>query len=184
MTSLYPPEPLTAIEALRDTEAFLVAKKWADSGAWGLLLLGAVGRGKSVAAAWLWCWMRERAFKAAQGPGRFDRPRAVLWLRARALQRMTWQERASTLGRCAGAYGLVVDEMGGEDMKTGEALVDVLEERGDSNALTVMTTNLDGTQFPARYGDRLPSRLRSGGVDKGKARWAKTVGGPDLRGLK
>jgi hypothetical protein len=85
----------------------------------------------------------------------------------------------------------VVDELGGEDQRTGEALSDLIEQRGDEQRRTVITTNLeprrarddDSPGFLERYGDRLVSRLRAGGVTgKGGARWAVKIGGSDLRG--
>lgn len=196
---LTPPTPLWAranTGALQDNHAMQVAREWLASEAWGLLLLGAVGRGKSQAAAWLWLQLRHLDLLDADA---LHRPRrGVLWLRARVLQRLDWPTRAQVLQRCAGAYGLVVDEMGGEDEKTGEALGDLIEQRGDEQRRTVLTTNLapswtdrqDGQGqvvkvpgFAQRYGDRLTSRLRSGGItDKGSARWAVAVKGADLRG--
>lgn len=181
---LSPPTPLWArarSEALQDTHAMAIAREWVASDAWALLLLGAVGRGKSQAAAWLWLRLRHLDLLDADHHHRLRR--GVLWLRARVLQRLDWQTRAATLSRCAGAYGLVVDELGGEDEKTSEALSDILEQRGDEGRRTVLTSNLEPAAFAARYGDRLISRLRAGGItDKGSARWAAVVRGGDLRG--
>jgi hypothetical protein len=181
---LTPPTPLWARAdqgALLDTHAMQVARAWLASDAWGVLLLGGVGRGKSMAAAWLWLRLRHLDLLDADAAHRSRR--GVLWLRARALQNLSWDERATVLRRCGSAYGLVVDELGGEDERTGQALGDVLEARGDSLRRTVMTTNLDGKGFLDRYGDRLVSRLRSGGVSsRGGAQWAVAVQGADLRG--
>lgn len=181
---LSPPTPLWARasnEALQPTHALQVAADWLGSDAWGLLMLGGVGRGKSQAAAWLWLRLRHLDLLDADAAHRSRR--GVLWLRARALQNLSWDERAATLRRCSSAYGLVVDELGGEDERTSQALGDVLEARGDEQRRTVMTSNLDGKGFIGRYGDRLVSRLRSGGVtSSGGVQWAVTVQGVDLRG--
>jgi hypothetical protein len=179
-----PPTPLWArasADALQPTHAMQTAREWLASSAWGLLMLGGVGRGKSQAAAWLWLRLRHLDLLEADDAHRSRR--GVTWLRARALQNVPWEERAATLRRCATAYGLVVDELGGEDERTGQAIGDVLEQRGDEQRRTVMTSNLDGKGFLERYGDRLVSRLRSGGVTiKGGAQWAVLVQGADLRG--
>ncbi|MCB9718386.1 MAG: hypothetical protein H6712_31340 [Myxococcales bacterium] len=161
-----------------------VARGWLASEAWGLLMLGNVGRGKSQAAAWLYVWMRQEALREAQAPGVYRRAGDVLWLRAPLLARLDYRERADVLSRCARAYGLVVDELGGEADQQGEALSDMLEERGDAERRTVITTNLERAMFGDRYGDRLADRLRAGGRDEhGGARWVVEIGGESLRGL-
>lgn len=187
--TFYPPMALLRRvegDALLDTHAMATARDWFASGAWALLLLGSVGQGKSQAAAWLWKRLRAEALAKAQAPGCYERAGEVLWLRARDLQRLAWDDRSAFLTRCAGAYGLVVDELGGEDQRTTEAIGDLLERRADDeNRRTVMTTNLDGKGFVARYGDRMASRIRAGGLnDHGLARWAVAVRGEDLRGTK
>lgn len=178
-----PPTPLweRAQQPLRDTHAMATARAWLSSTAWGLLMLGGVGRGKSLAAAWLWLRLRELDLVEADTVHR--QRRGVLWLRARVLQNLEWTERAEVLRRCATSYGLIVDELGGEDQRTGEAVSDLIEQRGDEQRRTVITTNLEPPRFLERYGDRLVSRLRSGGItSKGGARWAVSVQGADLRG--
>lgn len=186
MTDLLPPHPLwqRAREKLAPTPAMQVAQNWLTSEAWGLLMLGGVGRGKSQAAAWLHLRLREEAIRVAQAPGVYERPGDVLWLRARVLQQLPWHEREKVLGRCAPAYGLVVDELGAEDTNTIQTLSDLLEDRGDQCRHTVITTNLDRASFGERYGDRLVDRLRAGGLNqRGLARWAVEISGESLRGL-
>lgn len=181
---LSPPHPLwerARAGVLQDTHAMVVAREWISSDAWAVLLLGAVGRGKSQAAAWL--WHRLRHLDLLEADERHRGRRGVLWLRARVLQRLDWQTRAATISRCSSAFGLVVDELGGEDEKTSEALSDLIEQRGDEQRRTALTSNLEPAAFAQRYGDRLTSRLRAGGItDKGSARWAVVVRGGDLRG--
>lgn len=186
MTDLSPPTPLLerARSELAPTHAVQVARAWLASDAWGLLLLGNVGRGKSQAAAWLYWRLRQEAFGVAQAPGVYQRVRDVLWLRGPVLARMNYHERAQILTRCVNAYGLVVDELGSEPGAQLEPLSDMLEERGDHRRRTVITTNLERVGFSDRYGDRLVDRLREGGRDeRGGARWAVEIGGESLRGL-
>ena len=57
---------LAVAEALRSRG---VAVAWLGSEAWGLLLLGEPGRGKSQAAAWLWCRLREEDVARASAQG-------------------------------------------------------------------------------------------------------------------
>lgn len=186
MTDLSPPTKLwqRAQDELAPTHAMQIARGWLATDAWGLLMLGNVGRGKSQAATWLHTRMRHEALREAQAPGVYQRAGEVLWLRAPLLARLDYRERAGVLNRCARAYGLVVDELGGEAGQQGEALSDMLEERGDAERRTVITTNLERAAFGERYGDRLVDRLRAGGRDEhGGARWAVEIGGESLRGL-
>jgi len=192
--SLKPPTPLwdRARRPLLETQALETSRLWLSSGAWGLLMLGGVGRGKSLAAAWLWHRLRDEALAVASRPagthadsGRpiYRRAGDTLWLRAREVQRLEWAARSEVLGRCATAAGLVLDEMGAEDERVSAAIGDVLEQRGDARLRTVMTSNLGGGAFLKRYGDRLTSRLRAGGVTpEGGAQWAVLVQGEDMRG--
>lgn len=184
--SLSPPTPLwrrARDEDLYDTPAIVAARQWVASDAWALVLLGEPGRGKSQAAAWLYIRMRDAAVAEAQAPGVFERARDVLWLRARNLGLMDWATKAAAETRCAAAYGLVVDEMGAEDDRQRDALSNLIEQRGDNLERTVITSNLDRRGFANRYGGRLASRLRAGGVDDdGRVRWVVEVEGEDLRG--
>jgi hypothetical protein len=199
--SLKPPTPLwdRASRPLLETHALATARLWLASGAWALLMLGGVGRGKSLAAAWLWHQLRAEALSIASRPagvhadsGRpiYRRAGDTLWLRARELQQLSgWDQqtgrsvRGEVLERCAGATGLVVDEMGAEDERVSQSIAGVLEQRADAGRRTVMTSNLNGQAFLKRYGDRLTSRLRAGGTNEdGGSRWAVMVQGDDLRG--
>lgn len=189
MIDLSPPTPLwaRAQAKLQDTHAVRVARSWLDERAWALVLLGGVGRGKSQAAAWLWHALRYEAIEHAQRPGHFEAAGEVLWLRARTLGRLDLTDRGVVLGRLSRAYGLVLDELGHEDhfarASPRSALSDLVEQRGDEQRRTVITSNLPREKFVATYGDRLMSRLHGAGRHKdGSARWVITVQGDDLRG--
>lgn len=63
---------------------------------------------------------------------------------------------------------LILDDMGEEyqDAKgfTASMLDQLVTERYDGNAMTIMTTNLPATRFRDRYGDRLVDRIREVGA--------------------
>lgn len=191
--ALFPPHDLWQLARgdygpPRETPAVLLVRDWIRAGAperrpWALVMLGDTGVGKSVAAALAWLLLRDEDRAAAQAPGVFADLRGVHWIRARTLQRLSWDQRNETLQRCSAAHGLVVDELGSEDDKTREALLEVIEERGDAKRRTVMTSNLGAEEFRGRYGDRFLDRLRGAGLTKsGKAQWVRVFHGESLRG--
>lgn len=192
MIDLSPPSQLwerAQDQTLLPTHAMRVARAWKKTRAWALVLLGGVGRGKSQAAAWLWHALRHEAIAHAQRPGHCDAAGEVLWLRARTLQRVGLDERGVLLGRLARCYGLVIDELGGEDhydrASPRGALSDLIEERGDAARRTVITSNFPtAKELYKVYKDRLASRLHAAGRDEnGDAKWVVVVEGADLRGL-
>lgn len=191
--TLFPPHDLWQVARgdfgpPRETPAVVLVREWMKAGEpkrrpWALVMLGDTGVGKSVAAALAWLLLREEDRAIAQAPGVFDDLRGVAWIRARTLHRMSFDQRDEVLNRCAAAHGLVVDELGSENTNTREAILEVLEERGDARRRTVLTSNLTGEAFTAAYGDRLLDRIRAAGLTKsGKPRWTRVFHGESLRG--
>lgn len=157
---------LIAGKGLTQTKALTAAQAWLGSQSAAkpcLVLAGATGRGKSVAAAWvaaelggvwLTCQRAARLFGAAFGP-QYEQQNAAL-----------------------DAHTLVVDDVGSEvdDLapRMCAALIELLEQRKEARYRTVITTNLAGADFKARYPDvRLMSRLSG-------VQWV-TASGSDLR---
>lgn len=192
--NLTPPTPLWRLAngpIDEKTHAMQTAIGWLASDSWSLVMLGDPGRGKSAAMAWLWDRLREEAIVKASQPSAIDsgtgrpiykRAGETLWLRARELDLMGWDDRAAVLRRAEGAYGLLVDEIGSESDRARMDLSSVIEARGDNGRRTAMTSNMPRAEFGDRYGDRLISRLRAGGLDNGRPRWVVDIRGPDLRG--
>jgi len=168
-----------------DTPPVLFMREWIKAGpkAWALVMLGDTGVGKSVAAALAWLLLRDEDRAVAQAPGVYADLRGVSWVRARTLQRLSYNARSDALQRFAAAHGLIVDELGSEDERTRQALQEVIEERGDAKRRTVITSNLSADEFREAYGDRLLDRLRGAGLNSaGKARWVRVFYGESLRG--
>lgn len=161
-----PAIPLAPTDALRLVRAFRAGAAVADlsSGArvtfagdeWALALGGAVGVGKSVAAAW-WLLQGGRWARAAD----LARPDDELW------------------SRLCGSARVVLDDVGEEYAgASGYAtarVAELLAHRHAHGLATVLTTNLNRAEFAARYGARVDDRLR----ERGK--WIGLVG-ESLRG--
>ena len=163
------------------TTAFAAVGRWLQSDARLLVLAGSVGTGKSLAAAWATAeFLRSTAERDPWG-----KPRRVddrLWISAPHLSRFSsWDEELTKL---EAAPFLVVDDIGEEERtpKTGAIIQSMISTR-DANALpTIITTNLDGETFQARYGKRIIDRLRQSGVADDHATWWIRCTEKSLRG--
>lgn len=126
-----------------------------------LVLAGAPGRGKSVAAcAWL---------VAVQG--------SVRWVSAGSLSRgIAYDEEA--FQRLARVGRLVIDDVGTEYQDQKDRYLatfgELLDARFGNKRATLLTTNLTPEVFKERYGERMASRLNEDGA-------FIVCGGPDLR---
>ncbi len=134
-----------------------------SDGTW--VLSGGVGAGKTMAAhTWL---LREVStsrvgFVSAHHFGRLSR-------------------YAGKIERYSAPQRLVVDDLGVEYADEKGSLQSDLDELLDARVRagrgTLLTTNLGASDFRARYGERIASRVREGGG------WL-SVDGPDLRRLR
>lgn len=112
-----------------------------------LILSGATGVGKSVAAAW------------------FVTERDALWFRAEALARLfsaSFGQQYEDQDRVRGCGSLVIDDVGCEfdSERMLLTLLELFESRKSGATLTVITTNLTREQFGERYRNkRLDSRM-------------------------
>lgn len=127
-----------------------------------LVLLGEPGVGKTVGAAYVLqdFVMKHRWNSSATG----IQLEPFLFVAAAELTALSQFERddRERLDRWRKATLLVVDDAGEEGSRIGrEALVGVLMNRADMARWTVLTSNVTGEAFVARYGKALADRLRA-----------------------
>lgn len=157
--------PERAVQAARAADMAAPAIRqlvaWTQRGGNIAVLAGAVGCGKTTAAAW---WALQQ-------------PYAPEFLRATAFAASSRYDRDAR-DRWERAPGLVLDDLGAEyaDAKGSfrvdlDELVDVFY--GDKRSL-IITTNCSADEFRVRYGERVVDRLRECGT------WLAVVG-PSLR---
>lgn len=128
-----------------------------------LVLSGPVSCGKTVAACW---WTLHRSQRSAQ------------FVRASAFAASSRYDREAR-EELQAAGVLVLDDLGAEYADSKGNLLADLEELVDvfyaSRRHLIITTNVPAAEFPARYGDRIASRLREAG------RWIELGKAPPLR---
>lgn len=158
-----------AVAALRDLqprETLEEAKRFVtDRAALFLLLLGAAGQGKTVAAAYV-AQDVARRFDWDGQPGGGLPVEPFLCVQSGALTRLSAFEKSDDelLHRLERTLLLVVDDMGDEGTEMGRsALVDLLIRRHAKGRRSVLTSNLRGEAFKTRYGAALADRIRSSG---------------------
>jgi DNA replication protein DnaC len=151
-------------EPLKDTQAMQAVKRWMAldrKQKWCLVLGGSKGVGKSVAAAW---WLAQVARDMHPSPSMFSR-----WWTINDIQRLS--NYAQDLDRLWTVQSLVIDDLGVEfnDAKGNFAslLYGIIEKRGNSYLRTIITTNLNVSDFRQRYDDRICDRLNKGGMFAG-----------------
>lgn len=143
------------------------AKTEADATGTGIVVLsGAPGCGKTVAAC---SWvreplMRDDAFGGAGVPSlRIASPLFVTSARLSRWDRYDVRE----MDRLLRAPRLVIDDVGAEfsDAKGNfNAIIDeLIADRAANRRPMILTTNLDGAAFKARYGERIADRIREVG---------------------
>ncbi len=151
--------------ALREPrDGMRAAVAFVDSPAWSLTMLGGVGTGKTVPAAWL----AKRTLEAGE---------TLTWWRAPSMARqgVFGVEADQRTKRACNATLLVLDDLGAE-LPTGPwiaVLNDVLGYRHAHGAKTVVTGNLSLEELRKLLGDRLYDRLCEGvvvGTGKGSMR--------------
>lgn len=129
-----------------------------------LAYFGPTGVGKSTAACrvlWEWC---KRIPENSQPTGAAE---PLVWLQASKLTGIsTWlPDHSRWCEDLARAVVLVVDDLGEEGTPAARgAMVDLLMTRDAAKRRTVLTSNLNGDGFEARYGKPLRDRIRNGGL--------------------
>ncbi len=146
------------------------AAMWETEGRCFALLMGGVGTGKSVAAASLFLRLSKPKVVHLSSVGTFE---VDGWgwgqgerVRAHELAGMSYfgADRARAQ-RLESVRLLAIDDLGAELLSDGfKAQLDaLLDARHDAELRTVITTNLDGATFKARYGERIADRIRQDG---------------------
>ena len=161
--------PYQALRALRegprDSKALAAARSFIrDKDARYLLLLGATGLGKTLAASLVvtdfcarWPWN-------AQPSGNAHAP--VHFVEAKQLTHASAfdAEKERYLQALKDCRLLVLDDVGDEGTDLGRgAVADLLAHRGDNGRRTVVTSNLTRDGFKARYGEAVARRIRDWG---------------------
>lgn len=144
---------------MSETQAMGEAQALLESGKVILVLSGERGCGKTTAASW---WVAQ----AHKGGSQYLVSTRAMFRDASKLAR---QSRYDDKGMqdLERAEALVIDDLGIEyDDKSGatRSFFDALINSRYANMLpTVITTNLNGQQFKARYGERVADRIREAG---------------------
>jgi DNA replication protein DnaC len=137
---------------LNDTPAMTVVREDVH----GILVLsGKIGCGKTTAAAW---WIAQEVKVSP-----YLKVKDPLFIPIYKLER-TSRYDDEAMGCIERAKRLVVDDLGGEFLDSKNAFVALLRGLIDArynNALPMLiTTNLTGSQFEERYGERVIDRIR------------------------
>lgn len=133
------------------------------------VLAGAIGVGKSVAAA---AWLLERraacaaalsaAPSGAVAPSEIPASRGA-WLHAHQLAALASFDGRAELSRVEAVPWLVLDDLGVEPLDSkgwlAAALDGLVYQRHGNRRPTVITSNLPAADFLRRYGPRVASRL-------------------------
>lgn len=153
-----------------ETEAMLTARGAIMNREGIVVLSGLPGCGKTTAAAWWLLQPRERVPYVGTSSARF--------IDATGLARWPKYDNAEML-KLTRSRALVIDDLGVEyaDKKGAYSslLDEVINSRYSAELPTVITTNLPGAEFKARYGERIADRIREAG------RFVE-LGGESLRG--
>lgn len=160
------------------TDAVRAARKFIRADKRMLLLCGTKGTGKTTAAAVVLRWWLLRCALAPR-PTCAKPPPVAMFERATTFARMSAYDRDDKayfdeLCRCG---LLVMDDVGAETLAgVAPAMLDeLMDVRYGSGRRTVITSNLSGSAFKARYGERIADRIRECGI-------VETLTGSSMRG--
>lgn len=145
---------LEAVEKPQDTEALGVVKRWLpDASLNWLVLCGAPGTGKSVAATWA---VRETI--RGGGGAAFRRTQSLAKLSAFDVGRAEF-EALKHVGL------LVVDDFGAELLTeyARAQIFELLDWRHENYGRTIVTSNLPWAELKTRLGERLVDRIGQSG---------------------
>lgn len=147
--------------AVRETTALTAVKAKFDV----LVLSGGPGCGKTVGAC---SWLRLALLDHKLWDTSFMAPAfrtSCRFVTAARLSRWSRYDN-SAMAELLRAGRLVIDDLGSEFMDASGSylttLTEVITDRYDNLRPTLLTTNLDGPAFRARYGDRIADRVSEG----------------------
>lgn len=169
--------PRRCVDALtspRETPSLAAVMGFRSAEAAFLLLLGGAGSGKSVAASWAVCerlrdlLRRNHHAEAWRAGARFVRAGELARI---AIQDFDEDSREEFERWCSVSL-LVVDDLGTERAEDRwlSRFDELVDRRYGDRLKTIITSNLDGVAFKARYGERVADRIRHDGriVSSGK----------------
>lgn len=158
-----PMDAVAKLPTLRAEGAVSAALDFIPSDKLALALLGAVGRGKTLAAVRVLAWAARKGYSGA-------------FTTAAAFARLGYDD-GKEIERLSSVRLLVLDDLGSEHLTPFgmSQLEDLFRRRLATPGLrTVITSNLSRVDFRARYGERVTDRLAEVGV-------SHVATGPSLR---
>lgn len=164
-----PEEAIRALTALQKTDAVEAALKFLEAPREGrrfLVLAGAKGTGKTVAAAVVarGALVRHRAMPRASGGEAREAPVAA-FVRATTFARLSLYDAGdkAAFEELCRARVLVLDDLASELLSpvTAALLMELVDRRYGGLLKTVITTNLDFGAFYLRVGERCADRIQS-----------------------
>lgn len=130
------------------------------------LISGGAGSGKTIAA--VEALLNAKMHWGPSGETWAFSPREARFYLASDLARLSYfdTESMKRLGRAERVPWLVVDDVGGELVTDTwkSNLTEIILRRNSAKLKTVLTSNLSGEDFKARYDDRIISRIRGNGI--------------------
>lgn len=162
-----PAAALSCIDAgIRDTAAVAIVREGVHG---AVVLSGGAGSGKTVAAAWWVVSFLRNPDRWRQGLDEHEvKWRGMLPEFVTAAHLARWERYSDAeMNRLLHSPALVIDDLGVEFSDRGGSfqatLDEVINARYGAELPTVITTNLDGAAFKARYGERIADRIRQTG---------------------
>lgn len=144
---------VTAAKTPDDRPSMVAAQSWLAGESTWLVLLGGVGTGKTVAAAWCLLQVLSRG-----GTAQYRVMSEVSRL-------SSFDEGRADLERMKRLDLLALDDVGTENFTAhaGGLLFDLLDARHANRKRTIVCSNLDSKALVARLGERLADRIQSDG---------------------
>ena len=154
----------TRAEQAALTEIKEACRRWAEDPKGFLVLMGAVGSGKTHLAFGIYSLLWRGTWSALG----LNTPTLLDWLRGGYQSKLGVEER---LGLCKSVGLLVLDDLGAESATEwgGEKLYQIVDARNDRALPTVVTTNQNLTKGAQRVEERIKSRLTHTRADGGHA---------------